>query len=308
MTHSIRQSTESTFKDTGSPGSGDGTDSSPNRVLRPLLSFLRRPEFLASPPGRLTLWHWVGWLGLLLLLAFLSGLFNEILVHALGWPASERSAFLHFLTHPSWEAVALLLAAPALEELAFRAFLSTSPKFIFTGLAFFLVYVYGFIYANVTGLPATLSPAEAFTRYVHGFWVLLPAAAISLLLYRYRREAVLAFFRHRAPWVFWVSCILFGAGHDLLYANHVGWRGFALVMPQFLVGVGLAYLRVSFGLRWSIVSHYAFDILAVLTAWLYLSASPAGVLHGMFATLSAVRLLIMAYGLVVLWRVVRLRW
>lgn len=49
--------------------------------LRPFLTFLRRPAFAASPPGRLSVWRWLGWLGLLLLVSFLSGLLDGILIH-----------------------------------------------------------------------------------------------------------------------------------------------------------------------------------------------------------------------------------
>lgn len=281
-------------------------DEPPNPDLRPLLSFIRRPAFAAAPPGRLTLWHWLGWQGLLMLALLLGGVFDRILLHAFHWPL--HSVQLGFLGHPSWAAAAVLLAAPALEELGFRAFLCAAPKLVFTGLAFFSAYVYLFIYENVTPVAIPMAPASVLARYAHAFWIILPAGAISLLLYRYRREAVLEFFRRRAGWVFWTSCIVFAAGHSRLYSNGFEWWGFALVMPQFLAGVGLAYLRTGFGLRWSIVSHYAIDIPFVGLGWLYTLAASSALLHGLFVTLSFVLLAIIAYGLVVLQRVARLRW
>lgn len=279
-----------------------------NPELRPLLSFVRRPAFAAAPPARLIVWHWLGWQGLLMLALLLGGVLNQILLRVLHL-LPVHSARLAFLGHPSWAAVAALLAAPALEELGFRAFLSTAPKFVFTGLAFFSAYVYGFIYEDATtriGFPT--SPAAVLARYAHVFWIILPAGVISLLLYRYRRDAVLGFFRHRAGWVFWTSCIVFGAGHSRLYSNGLEWWSFALVMPQFLAGVGLAYLRTSFGLRWSIAAHYAIDIPLVLLRWLYPLAASSALLHGMSVTLLVGILMSIAYGLVVLQRVVRLRW
>ena len=93
-----------------------------------------------------------------------------------------------------------------------------------------------------------------------------------------------------------------------LYTNGFAWWAFVLVMPQFLAGIGLAYVRVSFGLRWSIASHYAIDMLAALPSWLYLSASPRGPLHGLFVLLTVAFLAILAYGLVALGRVARFRW
>lgn len=307
--HPVPQSAEPGFNGTGPAGTGRNAGDPVVAAPRPLLTFLRRPVFSASPPGRLTVWRWLGWMCLLILLAYLSGSLNQILVHAFHWPVPARTASARFLTQPSWAAVAIMLVAPALEELGFRAFLSSAPAFVFTGLTFFLGYSYLLIQAEITPMSAAMAPAAVFTHYFQSFWVFLPAGAISLLLYRFRRDAVLGFFRRRAGWVFWTSCILFGAAHTSLYVNHLVWWGFVLVLPQFVLGLGLAYLRASFGLRWSIAAHYAIDIPSVLGTWLYLSASPSGLLHrGMLLTLSAAGLLVIAYGLVALSRVARRTW
>ena len=274
--------------------------------LRPLLKFLRRPAFATAVPGRLTVWHWLGWQALLMLALVLGGVFDQILLHLFHWPV--HSVALWFLSQPSWGAAALLLLAPALEELGFRAFFSTAPKFVFTGLAFFLAYVYMFSHGTVTPIRFRISSASAVAHYVRAFWLVLPGAAISLLLYRYRREAVLRFFQRRAVWVFWISCLVFAAGHSRLYSDSPRWWSFALVVPQFLAGVGLGYIRTGFGLRWSIASHYAIDIPFLLFGWLYVLGASSAILHGMFLTLLAVILAMVAYGLVTLCRVAQLRW
>ena len=281
-------------------------DEPANPTLRPLLSFIRRPEFAASAPGRLKVWQWLGWQGLLLLALLLGGVFDQILRHVFHWPV--YSAWLGVFAHPSWGAAVILLAAPALEELGFRAFLTAAPKFVFTGLAFFTAYVYIFIQNDISRKAFPISPASVLIGYVHAFWVILPAGGISLLLYRYRRDAVMAFFQRHAGWVFWTSCIVFGAGHNRLFSSSFEWWGFALVMPQFLAGIGLAYLRASFGLRWSVASHYAIDVPLVLLVWCYSTPAPSALLRGMSVTLTVALLAIIAYGSVVLRRVIRLRW
>lgn len=296
--------------DTVGPEIGERPSDSVNPDFRPLLSFLRRPAFAPSAPSPLPVWHWLGWIGLLLLVAVLSGVLDRVLVRTFHWPMPVRGAWAEFLKHPSWAAVIAFLLAPALEELGFRAFLSVAPKFVFTGLTLFPAYLYLFIYNDIVPITAPLSPVTVLSRFLHAFWLILPAGAINLLLYRYRRGVVLMFFRRRAVWVFWTSCIVFGAGHNLLYTNSPVWWGFALVMPQFLAGIGLAYLRVRFGLRWSVASHYALDLLMLLPSWLYFSATPTGPLHGLLPTFIATAALfaVMAYGVIALWRVVRFRW
>jgi hypothetical protein len=278
-----------------------------NPKLRPLLRFLRRPAFAAAAPGRLTVWRWLGWQALLMLVLVLGGVFDRILLNVFHWPA--HSVTLWFLRQPSWGAATLLLLAPALEELGFRAFFSATPKFVFTGLAFFLAYVYAFSRGMVViSMKFPMTSASAVTHYIRAFWFVLPAGAISLLLYRYCREAVLGFFQRRAVWVFWISCLVFAAGHVRLYSDHFAWWSFALVMPQFMAGIGLGYVRTSFGLRWSIASHYAIDIPFLLVGWLYVLGASSAIVHGMFLTLLVAIFAMLAYGLVGLGRVAQLRW
>ena len=145
--HSELQSIES-VEDTA-PSVGERLSESLNVDHRPLLNFLRRPAFAASAHSRLPVWYWLGWVGLLLLVEFLGSVFDEILIYAFHWPAPVVTPWHYFFTHPSWSAFAILLVAPALEELGFRAFLSSAPKFVFIGLTFFAVYVYFFIQAFV---------------------------------------------------------------------------------------------------------------------------------------------------------------
>lgn len=295
--------------DTG-VGTPEGQSDPVKPPLRPLLSFLRRPAFATSAPGQLSARHWLGWVGLLLLVGVLGGALDRILVLALHWPVPARSVWAQFVSHPSWAAGVVLLVAPAMEELGFRALLSTAPKLVFTGLAVFPAYLLLFIHNDITPVTAPTSPLAMLSRYLHAFWIILPAGGINLLLYRYQRDLVVSFFRRRAAWIFWVSCIVFGAGHNLYYANSPVWWAFVLVMPQFLIGIGLAYVRVNFGLRWSIASHYAYDWLVALPSWLYFSARPTAPLHGLLPMFMAVAVLlaIMTYGVVVLRRVVLLRW
>ena len=271
----------------------------------PLLLFLRRPVLNEHAPGRLTLWPWLGWLCLLLLLGFAGGQVDGALIHLFGWRTPLNSAQNYLTTHASWSAAAVVLAAPILEELGFRAFLSTAPKSVFIGLTLFLSYVYFAVHMNMAHVPAAL----AIAHYFAALWPLLPAGIISLLLYRYAREQVLTLFRRHSAWVFWVSCIVFGAAHAAVYSNHLEWWGFVLALPQFLIGVGLAYVRVAFGLRWSIATHLAFDALVVFASWLYVATPHASTLRtalpGLFLVLVA---LIVAYGLVVVWRVLRRQW
>ncbi len=268
----------------------------------PLLRFLRNPTRTTQPLGRLNLWQGVGWLSLLILIALLGGLVDGVLEHVLNIHLLNSFQSYLFL-HPTWRIALLVAAAPLLEELAFRAMLSTSPRFIFIGLTFFIAFVYEIFHQQLH-----TPPAVVVATYFDHFWVLLPAGVTCFLLYRYARSTVLGFFEKHGVAIFWMSCILFGAAHDRLYANHLVWWSFLLVLPQFLLGVLLASIRVRFGLRWSIAGHYTIDSLFLYGTWLYVSLAPyPNLQRGMMFAVYALGIFVVLYGLVMLVRIVRHR-
>lgn len=274
----------------------------------PLIRFLRHPRFNDVPPARLTVWRWLGWLCVLLLVAFFVGVVVDGgLARAFGWKVPS-TAFLRYLSaHPSVAAAMIVVLAPIIEELEFRAFLSTSANAVFVGLAFFLLYVCGLVHASIWR--ATTPTPAAIDHYFAGLWLLIPTGIASLLLYLFARERVLALFRRRGAWIFWISCIVFGAAHAADFTRQLAWWGFVLALPQFLVGVGLGYLRITFGLPWSIVTHLAYDWLLVSLAWSgwALPAGSAGRLAWGLA-IFVLSVFVLAYGLVVLARIAHRRW
>lgn len=98
--HSAQQSITSA-EDRSRAGIDGSPGDSVSPQLRPLLRFLRRPDFAPSALGRLSVRYWLAWLGLLLLLAVLSGMLDRILVRAFHWPVPVPGAWAAFLRHPS---------------------------------------------------------------------------------------------------------------------------------------------------------------------------------------------------------------
>lgn len=273
----------------------------------PVIQFLRHPVLRAVPAARLTLWRWIGWLCLLLVVAMAAGVIVDgALAHAFGWHVPAGTFLKYMATHFSVAAVLILLFAPIVEEVGFRAFLSTDPKAVFVGLAFFLGYVYGL----VQGSQRHVTGAFAVAHYYSHLWVLIPAGVVSLLLYFYARTPVMQFFKQHGAWVFWVSCAVFGAMHAFDFTNGgLAWWDFVLVLPQFCLGVGLAYLRVTYGLRWSMLTHWVYDSLLMLMVWGRLMSATDYVAKATFAASGLVLLLfVLVYGIVAATRVARGRW
>jgi hypothetical protein len=279
----------------------------PSEAITPLARFLLNPQLHEHPPGRLTTWRWVGWLCLLLLVCAAVGtILHHPLAHAFGWKTPPGAFLKYVSTHPSPAAALALLFAPILEEIAFRAFLSTDPKSIFVGLAFFVVYACGLVRVNFVHMTGQFEIAH----YYSGLWELAPAGVASLLLYRYAGQPILRFFRRHGAWVFWISCVVFGAGHAADFVNgEIVWWALVLALPQFLAGIALAYVRIMFGLRWSMLTHWTLDWLLVSLAWSDVAVArdhAAKVVLGL-VTLILV-LFVLVYGVVALTRVARGSW
>lgn len=275
--------------------------------VTPLFRFLAHPQLHEHAPGRLTTWHWVGWLCLLILLSAVAGtIVHRPLAHAFGWKAPSDGFLKYVSTHPSVAAATALLFAPILEELAFRAFLSTDPRAIFVGLPFFIMYTLGMVRATLVHMTGRFEIAH----YYAGVWELAPAGAVSLLLYLYAGRPILMFFRRHGAWVFWISCVVFGAGHagDFMTGDPPWWV-FVWTLPQFLTGIGLAYIRVTFGLRWSMLTHWVFDWLLASIAWGGLAVASDHTAKVALGLVSIVVVVFVAvYGVVALARTARGSW
>lgn len=273
----------------------------------PLFQFLRKPYFDEHPQAHLSWRRWMAWLCLIWLICAIADVIaDDLLIHIFGWEVPANTFLQYISYHPSWIAFFAILVAPITEELGFRAFLSTNSKAVFVGLAFFMAYMYEL----VSGDAAHMTGHFAIVHYFSHVWVLAPASVVSLLLYLYARRPILTFFRRHGAWVFWLSCIVFGAMHAADFTDKgVVWWDFVLALPQFCLGVGVAYLRVAFGLRWSILTHCAFDWVLSAMGWgLVAVASDRIAKLALSIAVVAVVLCGLIFGVVVLARVLRQRW
>lgn len=217
-----------------------------NSVLREIATLLRHglPTTTLHSPRLL----WSRW-AMVVALMLIGGLTVNVVADRLGFARQMifMGAGAHGVGWRDWVMAGLL--APVIEEIIFRSGLRHALMAILTawGLALLL---------------ALISPWRA---PLAGLWVVLSVVALLPLLKRRRRKKLLPridriLVRHRVLWVH-LSTVAFAAIHLF------NWRGMtglpvgavALVMPQLLVGYGLAYLCIRMGLRWSMLAHAAFN-------------------------------------------------
>ena len=147
-----------------------------------------------------------------------------------------------------WQlAFTVVIFAPLMEEIAFRGWLSGKPGHV---LALVVILVgagtAAMLAVGATGEAATLRAGLAMIATI-------VLAAISIFVLRGR--PAMRWFSAVFPALFWLSTVAFASIHLLNYEEGNLLPLLPLVLPQFILGTILAYMRVSYGLWTCIVLH-----------------------------------------------------
>lgn len=153
----------------------------------------------------------------------------------------------------------VVIGAPVFEELVFRSWLSGKLAHILALVAIGL----GFAGFGLTHASGVLIGVGAM---VAGF----VAAGAALFLLRNRPP--MRWFAAIFPVFFWIATLTFALVH-LLNFEEGGWTLLPLVLPQFVLGALVAYLRVRIGLWAAIALHAAHNASALAIAALAMGAS-----------------------------------
>lgn len=203
------------------------------------LAFVKRPSLpeRAAPigkPGLMALLHMLGLdLAFMIVLVSLAGL---ALVAGVELPETALAG----LDVDLQLALMVVVIAPLAEEILFRGWLSGRPAH----LAAFLALVLGVMSAAV----ALVNRGGAHYLATVAITLVLVVAALVFL----RKRPVPGWFRAIFPLMFWLSTLAFASIHLLNYEQGSLAILVPLVLPQFVLGTILAYLRVNYGL-WSCV-------------------------------------------------------
>lgn len=152
-------------------------------------------------------------------------------------------------------ALTVVVFAPIAEELAFRGWLSGEPGHVLA----LLVMFGGGIVAAMLAAGATGEAAAVQTSLAILTAIVLAALALFLL----RGRPAMAWFRAIFPGLFWFSTIAFASIHLLNYNEGSILPLLPLILPQFILGTILTYMRVNYGLWTCIVLHMAHNGLII---------------------------------------------
>lgn len=142
---------------------------------------------------------------------------------------------------------AVIVIAPVSEELLFRSWLSGRPRYL---IAFPILLVAGLVAAMLaesnTGQTAELSVGFAT----------ISGVILSLIMFGVLwKRPPMRWFRAIFPTMFWLSAIAFASIHLANFGEGNLMMLLPLVLPQFIIGALLGYLRVNYGLWTAIALH-----------------------------------------------------
>ena len=147
----------------------------------------------------------------------------------------------------------VVIGAPVFEELIFRSWLSGKPQHILALFGLLAgVLGFGLIHRSGTILGVAVLAAG------------IGAAALALFLLR--RTPPMRWFSAIFPAAFWLATMAFALVHLLNFDEGALYVLLPLVLPQFVLGTLVGYLRVRIGLWAAIVLHAAHNATALSLA------------------------------------------
>ena len=163
-------------------------------------------------------------------------------------------------------AFAVVVIAPVMEEIAFRSWLSGRPRYLIA----FPILLVGAIAAAMTAESTTGQTALTYTGGIvlGGLVLWLVLAAIL-----WRRVAP-QWFQTIFPALFWLSTAAFASIHLLNFSEGSIATLLPLIIPQFILGMLLGYLRVNYGLWTAIALHMIHN--GLIIAFVTIAARASG--------------------------------
>ncbi len=163
------------------------------------------------------------------------------------------------------------IIAPIVEELAFRVHLKISPA----RLAFFIVIQLIFIFISIASYIPILTNLLSIITGNIGFILATIISLILLLiiltfLFRYLLRKLRSVNRTLLSklyfLIFYLSAIYFGLIHIWNYEGFLSYWYIVIIMitPQVVAGIFMGYVRVQYGLLWSIIFHSIYNATLIL--------------------------------------------
>lgn len=143
--------------------------------------------------------------------------------------------------------IGALVAAPVIEELIFRSWLSARKFYLAIGFSLVVLLAILVVVRLIVG---PLMPLQL--AILVGGWL---AATLWLMIPRWRDRGIWTPIQRQFAPLFWISSALFGLIHLGNYEDEMSALLLMMVLPQFVCGTILGFARVTIGLWASMALH-----------------------------------------------------
>jgi len=225
-------------------------------LLGYFFNYIKKPYYIEKfdeKSLRLKFWDMFRILSATLIIAIIIGIIISIVLLAVGYDTGD-----HALSDPKYQNPFTLfflgvILAPLLEEAAFRMGLKFSPFRLSFSLAllsyFFYPSILSFIGINLTKELTTFIPLI----------LLIVIGLFFGFIFRILNEnqSIERFYKKYFFIIFYSLVVIFAIVHIMNYSNfnQIWFLTPLIVAPQFLGGITMGFIRINFGLQWSIIQH-----------------------------------------------------
>lgn len=159
----------------------------------------------------------------------------------------------------------VVIGAPLGEELVFRSWLSGRPGHVLAVLA---VIVGAMAIPLVAGMTGATNPDDTGIFLFAGLGFMVGLALAGFALWYFRDRGPWRWFAAIFPVILFLSALGFASVHLANYEEEISPLLWLLVLPQFILGLICAYVRVTFGLWSAILVHALHNgtIMAIVVA------------------------------------------
>ena len=234
-------------------------------TLKQVIRYLKNPVFRPQHTSKKKLWNIFKFWGFFSVCATISSLPGYLLLPLTGFNSSSNAVLQEQLILPVWfSIVSGVIFAPIREEATFRLWLKPNLQNISIALGFLIAMILE-VYIRLSGF--TINNVNLLI--IHGF--LIPAIASGLCYFVLKNNhrilnKITLYILKNFSTVFWLSHIVFALIHFINYDIAKVWYIVPiLVLPQFIIGLYLGFLRVNYGFQWSLVAHSLHNFLALAT-------------------------------------------
>lgn len=251
-------------------------------ALKQVVKYAFDPHFSESPDIRLfsfrDAYKWVSLIFAVSMCAFAVG---AIFLRILGKNLPSDKYIDLLTSHPSFKVILILILAPILEELSFRAFQSKSVFWVAVGTTFFINTCITVVLVALRTHPHSVN--HLLSNFPGSLLNQLPRLFLIFAVVYVCRKPISNFLLTKNKLTLWTSCLTFAIAH--VWNFNIGFHFWLLllVLPQFLSAFILSYVRNNGGIGSSILVHFLFDATIVTLLWIaQLSKHFAGLMGTLF--------------------------